>query len=99
MVAAVLSFRMARTTIIPRQDPSALITTGIYRWSRNPIYLADVLFLLGVALILGRFLGLVLVPLYIYLLDRRFIRGEEARLRAAFGPKFTDYAASTRRWI
>ena len=98
-LAAAAAFRSAETTIIPRRDPSALITTGVFRLSRNPIYLADVLFLLGVSLILGRLIGLLLVPVFIYLLDRRFIQGEEARLHAAFGPKFEDYAAKTRRWI
>lgn len=99
MLAAFVEFRRAATTVIPRQDPSSLITGGVYRWSRNPIYLADVLILLGFVLIWGRALGFVLVPVLAVLLDRRFILGEEARLRAAFGEKFDAYAQQARRWI
>ncbi len=98
-IAALVEFRRARTTVIPRQDPNALITGGVFRFSRNPIYLADVLVLLGFALIWGRVLGIVLVPIFVILLERRFIRGEEARLQDAFGEKFTAYAGQTRRWI
>lgn len=99
VVAAVLEFSRARTTIIPREAPSALITTGIFRLSRNPIYLADLLVLLGVSLIWGSVPGLVLVPALGWLLQTRFIRGEEERLAAAFGTEFESYRAATRRWI
>ena len=97
--AAIVEFARARTTVIPHREPVALITSGIFRWTRNPIYLADVLILAGFALISGRLLGLVLVPALVVLLERRFIRGEEARLRSAFGERFEAYAAKTRRWL
>ena len=96
---AVISFLKTRTTIVPRERPSALIREGIFRITRNPIYLADVLFLLGASLIWGSVLGFVLVPVFAILLDRRFIRGEEATLRAAFGGAYDDYARTTRRWL
>lgn len=97
--AAVFEFLRARTTIIPREAPAALITGGIFRFSRNPIYLADVLILAGVSLILGSVPGLILVPALAWLLQERFIRGEEARLTEAFGSEFDAYRKSTRRWI
>ena len=78
---------------------AALITTGIFRLSRNPIYLADLLILTGVSLIWGKFIGLILVPLLGWVLFRRFISGEEARLREIFGEEYTAYTARTRRWI
>jgi protein-S-isoprenylcysteine O-methyltransferase Ste14 len=98
MALAITQFLRHRTTVLPRETPAALIQTGIYRWSRNPIYLADAMILSGAALRwdLG---GLILVPLFMALILRRFIRGEEAGLRAAFGPVFDAYAARTRRWI
>lgn len=99
VVAAVLEFSRARTTTIPREAPSALITTGIFRHSRNPIYLADLLVLFGVSLIWGSVPGLVLVPVLGWLLQARFIRGEEERLAAAFGTEFETYRSATRRWI
>lgn len=98
-VAAVVQFRRHRTTMIPRRDASALITGGIYGKSRNPIYLADVLFLAGYALWTGSVLGLALVPVLVRVLTRRFIEGEEAHLRDVFGDAFDAYAARTRRWL
>jgi protein-S-isoprenylcysteine O-methyltransferase Ste14 len=98
-LAAIREFARARTTLIPHLEPAALITGGIFRWTRNPIYLADVLILVGLALIWGKLAGLVLVPVLVVLLERRFIRGEERRLSAAFGTAFDTYAARTRRWL
>jgi protein-S-isoprenylcysteine O-methyltransferase Ste14 len=97
-LAALLQFRRHRTTVLPRETPAALIRSGVYRVSRNPIYLADALFLAAAAL-WGDAASLLLVPLFIGVITRRFIRGEEAALRAAFGPAFDAYAAQTRRWL
>lgn len=83
---------------MPRETPAALIRRGVYRVSRNPIYLADALFLAAAALWWDA-ASLLLVPLFIGVITRRFIRGEEAALRAAFGPAFDAYAAQTRRWL
>jgi protein-S-isoprenylcysteine O-methyltransferase Ste14 len=99
MVAAVLQMMAARTTPIPHMQPQALVSTGIFGLSRNPIYLGDVLVLAGCCLRWGAWSGLVLVPLLVWVLTVRFIRPEEARLRAAFGPAFDAYAARTGRWI
>ena len=97
--AAVLAFQKARTTIIPREAPAALITDGIFRQTRNPIYLADLLFLTGLSLIWGSIIGLALVPLFAIFLQRRFILGEEAKLRAAFGETYDIYEKSVGRWL
>lgn len=99
IAASLFEFMRARTTVIPREAPSALITTGIFRLSRNPIYLADLLILAGFSLIWGKFFGLILVPILAWLLFRRFIAGEEARLKAAFGGDYDVYRVQTRRWI
>jgi protein-S-isoprenylcysteine O-methyltransferase Ste14 len=96
---AALSFLRARSTIVPHRVPSRLITTGLYRLSRNPIYLADVLILAGLALSWGSALGLILVPALCQVLTHRFIQPEEARLRDTFGPEAEQYFASTRRWL
>lgn len=97
--AALVEFRRHRTTVIPHREPSALITTGIYRLSRNPIYLADALILAGLSLFWGAVSGLLLVPIFLALVTARFIRPEEARLRAGFGADFDAWARNTRRWI
>ena len=96
--AALLQFRRHRTTVMPRETPVALIDTGIYRLSRNPIYLADALFLAGAALWWDA-ASLLLVPLFVMIITRRFILGEESGLRAVFGAAFDRYAARTRRWL
>ena len=99
MAGAALSFLRARTTIVPHRDPQALITGGLYRVSRNPIYLADALILAGLALKWGALSGVVLVPAFIAVITARFIRPEEARLRARFGPQAEAFFARTRRWL
>ncbi|MFZ5710689.1 MAG: methyltransferase family protein [Pseudomonadota bacterium] len=95
---AVAAFRRERTTILPRETPTRLLSSGVYALSRNPIYLADALVLAGWALLHDR-AALVLVPLFMIVIERRFIRGEEEGLRAAFGEAFSDYAARVRRWL
>ena len=99
ILAAVAGFVQARSTIIPHQMPHQLITGGIFRLSRNPIYLADLLLLVGFSLRWGAVSGLALVPLLAWVLHVRFILGEEARLRAAFGAAADAYFARTRRWL
>lgn len=96
---AVVQFKRHRTTIIPRKTPNAIITTGVFAYSRNPIYLADALILLGAAMIWQSWLAAILVPIFVWLIDARFIRGEEAGLRKMFGPEFDVYASRVRRWI
>lgn len=93
-----VQFRRHRTSIVPRERPAALLTAGPYAFSRNPIYLADALILAG--LILRWDAGaLWLVPGFGLLITRRFILGEEALCRAAFGTSWQAYATRTRRWL
>ena len=99
MGAAVVQMALARTTVIPRRNPSALVTGGLFGISRNPIYLADAVILTGAVLWLDAVLALPLVFSFVWLIETRFIRDEEARLTAAFGPEFDLWAARTRRWL
>ncbi len=99
MAIAAGRFLRHRTTIVPHRVPDALITDGIFALSRNPIYLADVILLAGFILIWGAHLGWPLVPALAWVLQRRFILPEEARLRAAFGPQAEAYFNRTGRWV
>jgi len=99
MAAAIIEFRRKGTTVIPHAEPTHLVTTGVYQYSRNPIYLADALILAGLCLIWGAWAGLLLVPVFVVLIEKRFIQPEEARLRAGFGAEFAAWAGRTRRWI
>ena len=96
---AALQMALARTTVIPRRDPAALVTSGLFALSRNPIYLSDLIILLGTILWLDAILALPLLAGFAWLIQTRFIRDEEARLTATFGPEFATWAAKTRRWI
>jgi len=97
--SAVRMIVLARTTIKPFQESSALITTGPFRWSRNPIYLGMVLLLLGIAVLFGSLTPFPVVALFAFLIDRVFIKGEEQMLHATFTGEYADYCRRVRRWI
>lgn len=92
-------FWRKRTTIEPHHTPGTLIVEGPYRLSRNPIYLGLVLILWGYSCGLGSVLALVLTPIFIIVLTRRFAIPEERALVEAFGAEGEAYLAATRRWI
>ncbi|MEM7710848.1 MAG: isoprenylcysteine carboxylmethyltransferase family protein [Pseudomonadota bacterium] len=91
-------FWRKRTTIEPRDAPTTLIVEGPFRLNRNPIYSGAALCLLGAGIILGSLSALLMVPLFCWIVSRRFILEEEATLRAAFGEEADRYIAATRRW-
>jgi len=99
MGMALLQFRRHRTTPIPHQEASFLITSGIYARTRNPIYLGDALILCGLILRWDAVLSLVLVPIFVWIIERRFILPEEKRLRRAFRAEFARYEQKVRRWV
>lgn len=99
MVSAVAQLLLSRTTVIPGRDATKMVTTGFFRISRNPIYLADAVLLTGLFLYWGALVALPLVAVFMQVLTRRFIVPEEARLRQKFGADFNAYKNRTRRWI
>jgi protein-S-isoprenylcysteine O-methyltransferase Ste14 len=100
-VLGVASFRRAGTTVNPvtPQAASALVSTGIYRFSRNPMYLGFLLMLLGWAALLANALALILVAGFVAYMNRFQITPEERALSALFGAEFAAYAQRVRRWI
>lgn len=99
MVAAAWEMRRARTTVIPGRRPAALVTGGIFRLSRNPIYLGDLFVVAGAAVWAGAPWALPLVPLLARLLRHRFIEAEETVLTEEFGAAYLAWAARTGRWF
>ncbi|MEP5730155.1 MAG: isoprenylcysteine carboxylmethyltransferase family protein [Sulfitobacter sp.] len=99
VIWAAATFRVYQTTVIPHQMPSRIITSGPFVYSRNPIYLGDVLVLLGGILWWGAWAAMILVPISALFLTRRFIAPEESRLKECFGLEFSNYAQKTRRWL
>ncbi len=102
-VAAVLAvnwqFKRAGTTIKPFQESSALVTAGLFAYSRNPIYVSMVAALLGIFVALGSLTPIVIVPPFIYIIQTRFIAAEERMLEDTFGDAYRDYRNRVRRWI
>ena len=99
MAAAAYEMARARTTLIPRRAPTALVTTGIFGWSRNPIYLGDLLVTAGAMLWLQVPWALPMVGVLAWVLRTRFIDGEEQRLITGFGAEYGLWAARTGRWF
>lgn len=99
--AGVVAFRRARTTVDPR-DPAksaALVATGIYRTSRNPMYLGFLLALARWGIFLGNVLALAALPLFVAAMNRLQIAPEERVLRERFGESYMRYQRSVRRWL
>lgn len=96
-----LAFRAARTTINPLkpQKTSALVTTGIYRLSRNPMYVGLVCFLLAWTVFLAALWPLAGPILFVFYVNRFQIEPEERLLAQRFGAEFSDYKARVRRWL
>ncbi|MBJ6370022.1 methyltransferase family protein [Sedimentitalea arenosa] len=99
MLLAFSEFRRQRTTIIPHKTPSRLIQSGIFSRTRNPIYLGDTLILAGLVLRLDAVLALPLVPIFVWVIEKRFILPEEDRMRRAFRMDFARYERKVRRWV
>lgn len=100
MVFAAIQFRAARTTLDPlRPGASKLVTGGLFRLSRNPIYLGMLLVLVGWAVFLCNPLTLLGLWAFMLFVNRFQIGPEERVLRAQFGEAFDAYATRTRRWL
>ncbi len=97
----VASFRRARTTVNPLkpENSSALVRSGIYRYTRNPMYLGLLLVLFGWASFLANPLAFVFLAAFILYLNRFQIEPEERVLASKFGQEFTAYRTSVRRWL
>ena len=97
----VTQFRKAQTTPNPQalEKVSSLVTSGIYRYSRNPMYLGLVLILLGWAFYLSHFLAFVLLPVFILYMTRFQIQPEEQMMARKFGKTYQAYLNKVRRWI
>jgi len=99
MAAAAWVMLRGGATVDPTRPPTALVTRGPYRLSRNPIYLADAVILTGLCLLWQPLAALLLVPGFMAVIQRRFIRREETWLRARDAHGFDAWAARTRRWL
>ncbi|WP_273023120.1 isoprenylcysteine carboxylmethyltransferase family protein [Rheinheimera sp.] len=100
-LAGVLAFRRANTTVDPRvpQQSSSLVIRGIYRYSRNPMYLGFLLLLLALACCLMNVAAIALLPLFVLYMNRFQIVPEERFLLQKFGADYQAYCERVRRWL
>jgi protein-S-isoprenylcysteine O-methyltransferase Ste14 len=89
----------AHTTVNPHEAATAIVKNGLYGFTRNPIYLANLCLLSGFPLVLDNYWGLILSPLLVLLMNRLVIQYEEAYLEAKFGQEYLDYKSGVRRWL
>ncbi|MGB0959257.1 MAG: methyltransferase family protein [Halocynthiibacter sp.] len=99
MLLAAMEMIQRKTTLDPHGESTTLVQSGIYKRSRNPIYVGDVLILLGLILFWNVALALPLVPLLVWILEKRFIIPEERKLRMKFKAVYAAYERKTRRWV
>jgi protein-S-isoprenylcysteine O-methyltransferase Ste14 len=92
-------FRRRNTTLNPFGESSALVQEGLYRYSRNPMYLGMLLVLSGVATGLGHLPAFIALPVFVAVVSRQNIRYEERALESRFGEDYRAYKQRVRRWI
>jgi len=99
IVYTISLFKRQQTDVMPDGNPSILITHGIYKITRNPIYLGMALILLGSAFLFGTLSTFFIPPLFMATVDLIWIRFEEKNLESIFGNRYTTYKESVRKWI
>ncbi|MDF0675027.1 MAG: isoprenylcysteine carboxylmethyltransferase family protein [Nitrospira sp.] len=101
VLAGVLTFRQMKTTVSPLtpEATTTMVTSGIYRFTRNPMYLGFLLILVGWAIDLSHLLAFVILPLFVWYMNRFQIQPEERALASKFSEAFTAYKRSVRRWL
>jgi protein-S-isoprenylcysteine O-methyltransferase Ste14 len=100
-IAGMISFVRARTTMNPTRPAAAssLVSGGVFRVTRNPMYLSLLLYLLAWAAYLSNWLALLFVPVFVLYINELQIKPEERALSARFGAEYTSYQARVRRWL
>jgi protein-S-isoprenylcysteine O-methyltransferase Ste14 len=93
------SLKRRKTTVKPFDLSRALVTEGVFRVSRHPMYLGMILIVAGIAVLLGSLTPWFILPPLAILLDARFIRIEESMLEETFGEAYRRYKKQARRWI
>ena len=99
MLRAWWLFKQASTAICPTAQSTALITTDVYAWTRNPMYLGIVFMLLAVALITGSVFHYIAAITFFAVIDHSFCPFEEEKMRREFSEEFDAYSRRVRRWF
>jgi len=92
-------FSMVGTNIMTFDKPDKLVTTGLFKFSRNPMYLGFSTALLGAGLLAGSLSTIIVAILFVVVTDRFYIRFEENMMQNTFGESYSNYCEQVRRWI
>ena len=94
-------FKKGNTTVNPFKldETSSLITEGVYRFTRNPMYLGLLLIVISTLMFFGAWFGLIVVCFFIWYINTYQIQPEEEALQKLFGDQFTEYSKKVRRWF
>ncbi len=100
-ISGVIQFAVQSTSVNPHKPDhaSSLVTTGVYRLSRNPMYLGMLIILLAAVLKFGHPAGLIVLPLFVLYMNRFQIEPEEKAMEKKFGEEFRKYRQDVRRWV
>ncbi len=93
------AFKKEHTTVKPFKTSTTLVTTGVFQFSRHPMYLGMVLILSGIAILMGSLSPLIVIVFFALLMEVVFVRTEEKMLEQNFGSAWTDYQSRVRKWI
>jgi protein-S-isoprenylcysteine O-methyltransferase Ste14 len=99
VVAALGGFRQAKTPPEPWREVTALVKTGVYRFTRNPMYLGMAGIYFGLALGMDSIAALALLPIVILIIQTKVIAAEEAYMLSSFGSAYRNYCNQVRRWL
>ncbi|MAO82730.1 MAG: isoprenylcysteine carboxyl methyltransferase [Myxococcales bacterium] len=101
IVLSINKFKKNRTTISPLRPnkTSSLITSGIYNYTRNPMYLGLLLMLISTALFIKNFISFLIIPLFVIFINKNQILPEEQILENIFGEEYRNYTKKVKRWI
>ena len=99
IILSLKSFFKVKTTFDARKATTILVTTGIYKISRNPAYLSLVLFYIGLSFLINSIWILILVVPAIYSVQKFCIEREEKYLEGKFGRQYLEYKKQVRRWM
>ena len=92
-------FKNVGTNIKTFDDPDILVIEGVFRWTRNPMYLGFLLSLVGLAIFLGSLSPVIVVVGFFIITDRWYITFEEKAMARKFGKDYENYKSQTRRWL
>ena len=98
-IAADAVLKKEQTTVKPFQKSSVLVTTGVYRISRHPMYLGMVIILIGIAILMGTLAPVLVIAIFTILMELVFVRAEEEMLENQFGLTWIIYKNKIRKWV